>query len=235
MVRGNLIWANTDEDPGESEGHGIIMDTCGAEGSALIENNVIWDNEGWCIAILNSDGATIRNNTCWMNGLGRFDGTGELSLRGAVADVHNNIFVSRGNGPAMTIYDTGNLPSVSAGYNILWSPATTGVVIWPPWNVDTVADYQQSNPYGWGVGSLQLDPQLVDPSGKDFQISSSSPAADTGLDAEGATTDISGFTRPLDSDGDGIPHVDRGAYEHAGIFLGTFETGDTSRWSLAIP
>ena len=40
-------------------------------GGAVIENNVIWDNEGWCMAIYHSDGATIRNNTCWQNGLGR--------------------------------------------------------------------------------------------------------------------------------------------------------------------
>ena len=47
VVRGNYIWGNTDEDPRDSEGHGITMDYCLEAGGALIENNVIWENEGW--------------------------------------------------------------------------------------------------------------------------------------------------------------------------------------------
>jgi parallel beta-helix repeat protein len=80
VVRGNRIWGNTDEDPHESEGHGITMDYCEADGGALIENNVIYGNEGWCMVIYVSDGGTIRNNTCVGNGVGRAD-TGLLLRR----------------------------------------------------------------------------------------------------------------------------------------------------------
>ena len=105
VVRGNFVWANTDTDPRESEGHGLTMDYCEELGGALIESNVIWDNEGWCMAIYHSDGATIRNNTCWQNGLGR-PGTGELSLLGEDAAIHNNILVSRDGATALNIRDT---------------------------------------------------------------------------------------------------------------------------------
>ncbi len=155
VVRGNYIWENTDENPDESEGHGIILDSCGTESGVLIENNVIWHNEGWCINVLYSDGATIRNNVCWRNSLGRFDGSGELSLRGVRARVHNNIFVSRSPGPALQIYgDAGDISTVFSDHNILWSPDHTKVVGWPTYQFGTVAEYQQQNPRGLGGAIL---------------------------------------------------------------------------------
>ncbi len=133
IIRGNRVWANTDEDSLESEGHGVILDYCGAGGGALIENNVIWDNEGWCINVFYSDGAVIRNNTCWQNSRNRFDGTGEVSIRGLRAEIHNNILVSRNGVPALQIYDSpGDMTSIASDFNILWSQSDKSVVKAPP-------------------------------------------------------------------------------------------------------
>jgi parallel beta-helix repeat protein len=239
VVRGNFVWANTDTDPRESEGHGLTMDYCEELGGAVIENNVIWNNEGWCMAIYHSDGATIRNNTCWQNGLGRAD-TGELSLLGEDAEIHNNILVSRDGAKALNIRDTSppslNLATISSDFNIVWSPYHQNVVGWPLWNIGTLADYQAANPQGWDPASLQLDPMLVDPAALDFALQSASPAVDSGDQTHAAAIDVIGVTRPVDGDGDGFAEVDRGAYEHVPdemIFADGFESGDTDRWSAA--
>ncbi len=238
VIRGNRIWANTDEHPDETEGHGIIMDSCFELGGALIENNVIWDNEGWCILIYQSDGATIRNNTCWQNSLGRNNGTGELSLRGNQLSAHNNILVSREGGPALLIFDyerDGDLSTVATGSNLMWSPNRQNVVIWPPWNVDTVAEFQQANPYGWGQNSIQVDPLLRAPASHSFDPTPPSPAIDAGSDADGADKDAIGVLRPVDGNGDGSAQTDLGAYEFTGIFEDSFEGGSTSAWTGTQP
>jgi hypothetical protein len=48
IIRGNTVWNNSDQPAGQpdSEGHGLIMDYCGTQGGALIENNVFYNNEG---------------------------------------------------------------------------------------------------------------------------------------------------------------------------------------------
>jgi len=237
VVRGNFVWANTDTDPRESEGHGLTMDYCEGLGGALIESNVIWDNEGWCMAIYHSDGATIRNNTCWQNGLGRA-GTGELSLLGEDAAIHNNILVSRDGAKALNIRDTSpssiDLSTISSDFNIVWSPYHEDVVGWPLWNIGSLADYQAANSQGWDPASLQLDPMLIDPPALDFGLQPASAAVDSGDNTHAAATDVNGVSRPLDGDGDGLAVCDRGAYEYvpaATIFADGFESGDMGRWS----
>jgi parallel beta-helix repeat protein len=82
---------------GDTEGHGIILDmargTCtppggteiscgwnedpacggapcalGEAGNFVLESNIIYRNEGDCVSIFKSAGATVRNNVCWQNG-----------------------------------------------------------------------------------------------------------------------------------------------------------------------
>lgn len=238
IVRGNRIWANTDEDPNETEGHGIIMDTCLAEGGALIESNVIWDNEGYCINIYDSDGGTLRNNTCWKNGAGRFQ-TGEVAIVGNDAAVHNNILVSRDGAPALLFREyvppSVDFSTITSDYNIVWSPDHDQVMWWPQWNQGTLADHQAGNPHGWDEHSLQINPEFHDPAGGRFVLTRNSPALDSGTDLFSSVVDANGFVRPLDSDGNGLAQVDRGAFEYAGIFREDFEGGGSLGWSLIVP
>jgi hypothetical protein len=62
-----------------------------------------------------------------------------------------------------------------------------------------------------------------------------SPAVDSGDDVMCQETDQRGAPRPLDGDGDGAAHCDRGAVESGVLMMDGFETGDTSRWSTSVP
>jgi parallel beta-helix repeat protein len=214
VVRGNYIWGNSDEDPRDSEGHGITMDYCLAAGGALIENNVIWDNEGWCMAIYFSDGGTIRNNTCLMNGNPR-SGTGEISVLGRNHALHNNILIPRPGRLALNLRERdpeymGHLNTIQSDFNMLWGATHQDVVGYSISWRGTVAEFQVQNPYGWGGNTLQQDPHLL----PNFTLTFSSPAIDSGDNAHAAAIDAAGLLRPWDGDGDGNAVVDRGAYEY---------------------
>jgi hypothetical protein len=66
-----------------------------------------------------------------------------------------------------------------------------------------------------------------------------SPAIDAGELASCPSGDQRNFPRPVDGDGDMIADCDIGAFElqvpEWAIFYDSFERGDTSRWSLAMP
>jgi hypothetical protein len=65
-----------------------------------------------------------------------------------------------------------------------------------------------------GSGNLAADPLLANPSGGDYRLSAGSPAIDSGQPASAPSDDFRGQRRPLDGDFDGVPGVDRGAYEY---------------------
>jgi hypothetical protein len=202
VVRGNRIWNNTDTDAAESEGHGIIMDVCkDYGGSAIIEDNVVWDNEGWCFVANWSDNSTVRNNTCWRNGNGRAD-TGEIIVGDDNHAIYNNITVPRPGrlGLAMK-YGNGNtfVHNLVQGGNWLYT--------WPE-----------------NLQYLNADPGLVDPGAGDFHIQADSPAIDSGDNSNAAGVDADGNTRPRDGSGLGQAIVDIGAYEY--IPAGAWMYGD---------
>jgi hypothetical protein len=190
VVRRNRIWANTDLDSRESEGHGVTMDYCESNGSAIIESNVIWQNEGWCISTHNSNNGVIRNNTCWMNG-GNRSSTGEISIGGTNHSVHNNILNPRPGRLALNIKSGSQALAETNLANGGW------VLGWP--------DYLEF---------INLDPMLVDPGAGDFHLRAGSPAIDSGDNANAATIDADGNTRPQDGSGLGYARVDLGAYEY---------------------
>jgi hypothetical protein len=75
IIRRNIVYHNydgtggdADNDADHSEGHGIIIDKGGVIAPLLIENNVIFDNGGVCIAPLGSQNVWIVGNTCYQNG-----------------------------------------------------------------------------------------------------------------------------------------------------------------------
>ena len=190
IVRRNRIWGNTDLDPRETEGHGVIMDYCQSNGGAIIKSNVIWQNEGWCIAMVNSNNGVIRNNTCWMNGKNRPD-TGEISIGGTNHSIHNNILQPRSGRLAI------NLKSGS----------------------QAITEYNLANGdwmLGWPADLIFIneDSMLLNPGAGDFHLGAGSPAIDAGDNTNAALSDADGNDRPQDGSGLGYAMVDLGAYEY---------------------
>lgn len=192
IIRRNRIWGNTDTHSAESEGHGIIMDVCkDYGGSAVIESNVIWENEGWCFVANWADNSVVRNNTCWMNGKGRAE-TGEIIIGDNNHYIHNNITVPRSGRLGLAIKSgTGN----TLEYNLV--QGGNWLLTWP------------ENLY-----FINADPMLVNPTAGDFHLSAGSPAIDTGDNSNAASTDADRVARPQDGSGLGYAMVDLGAYEY---------------------
>jgi parallel beta-helix repeat protein len=222
-IRGNYIWNNTDEDieGRESEGHGVIADLCNSRfrefSGNLIENNVIWDNEGHCINVFSSDNVTVRNNTCIGNGLGR-PGTGEISSIGWGNKIHNNILLPRE--PRLALYLRENpefadsLKTNELDANLMWSPVhedVVGVRDAKGMHRLTVEQYRDVNEFGWGAAALFADPLLDEDDG--YAPLAGSPAIDSSDPSYASKRDIRSLPRPLDGNGDGEKAVDRGAYE----------------------
>jgi parallel beta-helix repeat protein len=214
LISGNKIWNNSDNAPGEpdSEGHGLIMDYCQATGGAIIENNLIFNNEGWCIVVRNSNGATIRNNVCYHNAI-RQDNSGEVSTIGNNLSIFNNILAPRPGQVALNIRlarsdFTVDPRTVSEGNDLLDVPAAA-ISVWWGDSVGTLSQFQSRNGAGWGIGSMTVDPRFVDEFGFNFHLQSGSPAIDKGNTAKGSSTDFDGHSRPS-----GLA-TDMGAYEFA--------------------
>ncbi|MEN8166333.1 MAG: right-handed parallel beta-helix repeat-containing protein [Pseudomonadota bacterium] len=192
IIRRNLIWGNTDTNEAESEGHGIIMDVCkDYGGSAVIESNVIWENEGWCFVANWSDNGNVRNNTCYMNGKDREE-TGEIIIGDNNHRIYNNIAVPRPGrlGLAMK-YGEGNTFEHNLVYGGDW------LLTWP------------ENLY-----YINADPMFANPDAWDFHLTAGSPAIDSGNDSNAASIDADGVPRPQDGSGLGYLIVDIGAYEY---------------------
>jgi parallel beta-helix repeat protein len=214
IIRGNTVWNNSDQPAGQpdSEGHGLIMDYCGTQGGALIENNVFYNNEGWCMVILNSDGATIRNNVCYHNGI-RQDGSGEISTAGNYLKIHNNILVPRNGQLALNLRFArsgfvADTATIAENNNLLFVAAGATSVAWGG-SAGTLSRYQSQNPRGWGNRSLIGNPTFVAESQFDFHLLSGSVAIDKGDSANAPLTDFDGNARPEGT------AMDIGAFEFA--------------------
>ena len=154
VISGNAIWNNSDQAPGfpDSEGHGIIMDTCLGTGVNIIENNLIFQNEGWCISVHRSMLAVIRNNTCFQNGK-RTPSGGEISIWGNWVFLFNNIASPRPGRLALDIQSTKegyvvNPASITENNNLLDVEPTMTAFGWGD-QIGTFSQYQSTNGFGW--------------------------------------------------------------------------------------
>ncbi len=233
VVRGNMIWNNQDdpwdtcgEGCGDTEGHGIILDSCETAAGTIIENNVIWGQEGMGIVVFRSDATAeapglIRNNTLVRNSL-RPQG-GELSIAGSHYEIFNNVMVPRENeiglllmwGPYSSVQT--DPTSLREGGNIAWAPSHTGVFAWGG-TVGTVDEFKaQTATYGYGERTQQVDPGFAGMANNDFRPSAASAVVDAGVSGKAASVDITGASRPADGNGDGVLDVDVGAYEFGAV------------------
>jgi parallel beta helix pectate lyase-like protein/di-heme oxidoreductase (putative peroxidase) len=228
VIRGNRIWNNEDDPPDwcragggqcpDSEGHGIIMDYCVEnDGGAIIENNVLWDNEGLCIVVFHSDHARIQNNVCYKNAR-RADG-GEISVFGNDVTLFNNIAVPRPGQFGLDMnYDQDSIyrvdeSTLNENHNIIWAPDHANIMAYGNNQLVTLEQYRLAVPGGWSSKTLFADPMFNNADAHDFTLRAGSPAIDSGDNAHAAAVDITGGARPADGDGNGSSVVDRGAYE----------------------
>jgi hypothetical protein len=157
----------------------------GDAGNFLIESNLIHSNEGNCMSIFKSGGATVRNNTCWRN-MRRPSG-GEISAFTNRSAFWNNILVPRSERTcwqstnqgadctsnasvcqggscqdkwALALYSQSGIFPIkpatnSEGYNLMWSPTTQNIVQFGYGQAGTVAQFIAANTQ-YGYGAADL-------------------------------------------------------------------------------
>lgn len=247
VIRGNTVFGNSNagihmNGDGSEGGDGIIS-------NAIVEDNVIYDNGHAGGSGINCDGvqdSIIRNNLIYDQhasgiSLYQIDGGGP-STGNLIAN--NTVLVASDGRWALNIQD--GATNNSAYNNILWNAHSfRGTLDISPDSlagytadnnavmdrfttdggdsVMTLADWQQQT--GQDMHSFVSTPAalFVDAGGDDYELSATSPAADTGKTLSDVTEDILGVARPQG------PAFDVGAYERpAGgtsdeIFAGAFD------------
>ena len=209
LISGNIVWNNFDSPPSnaDTEGHGISLDYCTGQNN-VVDNNVVLNNEGYCIVVFHSAGATIRNNTCYQNAI-RTQDSGEISVQSNNVTIYNNIVVPRVGRFAMNIQGSSNnfqvdLSTISENNNLFGVSPTATVISWGDL-AGTVSQYQSGNGRGWGTATIVGNAMFVSPVGYDFRLQSSSPAIDKGNAARASQYDFAGNPRT------GVPDI--GAFE----------------------
>lgn len=175
IVRGNEISGNTDRNH-EEEGNGVIMDTCLDQGSALIEDNVIYENQGWCVVIYASDNATVRNNSCKNNGTGSpnsFGHTiGSITTVGSFIDIAGNTIQPRDGSSALDIREdttigvkphiwTSDWSTININNNTYVAEPQDKIIRIGSSDPVTVSEYKKTYT-PWGKGDKQVDPKSSD-------------------------------------------------------------------------
>ncbi len=207
----------------------------------IIRNNVIRDNYSRALDFLGMRGSTIEQ----CDGLIEFndihDNVGYAALRNCLGRVQCNRIYNHA-GPAISdcALSAGNLitnnGAVAEGVGNFWNNTACGNVVGVTatrgsvrnnilWNngltslVSDTARVQFNCIQGWtggGPGNIASDPRFEDAAQGKFQLLADSPCIDAAVWVDGATVDLDGRARPLDSGrgplGDGS-QLDMGAYE----------------------
>ena len=239
-IVGNLITENNDSGIGSVSGGGVALFSAGnptIRGN-VISNNVIVAPVGGCsahggaIAIANNlqgtivDNLIIGNKACvaaavyW---IGYASNGGAVFANNTVADnegrfgapaiytagvdgrtwIANNVITTR-SGAALLCDNVVNL-----SMPILVSNDMFRGDLGSPY-AGTCADQTGLN------GNISADPLFVEPATGDYRVRMTSPVIDAGNDAvpQIPPVDLSGGSRIVDGNGDGVAHVDMGALEY---------------------
>lgn len=187
----------------------------------VVENNLVWNNEGEGIAVDYSDhapvGTRVRNNTVYGNrGV-------QIHVGFAQSTTVSNNIVDPGSGAGDVISLTGD-GSVSTFVSNLY--AATGDRFLIDLEPVSFATWVQLS---GEVGGHVASPGLADPDSGDFQLLDGSEAIDVGSAQAGAfaSEDIVGVVRPQGA------APDPGAFEYlaALLFANGFESGDLIGWT----
>jgi len=226
IISGAVVENNTIYGNGLGGGSGINMD--GVQ-SSIVRNNLLFDNHASGISLYRIDGGAastgnyVYNNTVIVADDGRW----ALNIKNSSTDnrVRNNVFYNYHSFRGSVSVTADSLAGFSSDHNVVMDRFTADdgdtVLSLAEWRAQT----------GHDQGSLLSSPAalFIDPGG-DFHLREGSPALDNGETLTQVLTDLEGTPRPLG------PAFDIGAYEGLGvIFVDGVESGDTRRWTLAIP
>jgi Right handed beta helix region/K319L-like, PKD domain len=239
-IIGNLITENNDNGTGSVFGGGMSLN---ATGNVTVRGNVISNNvivapvggcsaRGGAMAIANSvqgtivDNLIVGNKACFaaaIHWIGYASNGGSAFVNNTVADnegrfgapaiytagvdgrtwIANNVISTR-SGPALLCDNVVNLPMPILASNDMFR----GDVGSP--YAGTCADQTGLN------GNVSADPLFVDPANGDYRVRMTSPVIDAGNDTapQIPPVDFTGGSRIVDGNGDGVEHVDMGAFEY---------------------
>lgn len=221
VVENNVIFGN-----GLGGGSGINMD--GVQDS-IIRNNLLFDNHASGISLYRIDGGapSTGNVICNNTVLVADDGRWALNIKnGSTGNrVRSNVLYNYHSFRGSISISADALPGFDSDSNAVMSRFTLNdgntVLSLAEWRAQTGHD--QSSLLSTPV-ALFADPT------SDFHLRAGSPALDNGETLVEVPTDLEGTPRPLG------PAFDIGAYEGLGvIFVDGVESGDTHRWTSAIP
>lgn len=100
--------------------------------------------------------------------------------------MRNNLWV----GTAHALYNTNTDQPMDVDYDLFWNQGTASLIRWGTTRYDTLASFSAAT--GLNRNGIAADPLLLDPEGRDFTPSESSPAVDAGLIMPGINDSFSG-------------------------------------------
>lgn len=237
IIRGNTVYGNYCESfytnvngnyGPPTDGNGIILDdfnfTQQLQGAgipyvipALIENNVCFNNGGSGITVYNTSNVVIRNNTVFNNSwvlqqyaTVEYKASGILLL--SEPTFGDNILVENNISMANPAYDATRTVGIS-------SRDVTNVVIKNNYtNRLAFASGPMPTPNIIGNNPQFVNP-TIDPLTANFRLLSSSPAVNTGFNANAPAVDFDGNPRPIGGT------VDMGAFENQESLGNCFPAG----------
>jgi len=190
------------EDKDQVDGNGIMLDQYSED--SITEHNICYDNQGYGIRVSNnSDGHTIRYNTCYGNGKLANDsanaaGIGAWDYDGII--IEYNTCYDNENGISLRKQDAGtsivrhNIVSSSVAYDFRYDDSTVTAINFNnncyynagvannfyEINGTTAMDFASWQTQAGESSSIEADPKFTDAANADFSLQGNSPCLGLG-------------------------------------------------------